>query len=169
MKCAQAGIGSSSMSSSEPRINPSWTLPTSSAFPVFPHDPRDYGAPAFTAGYVLPTVRTIGPRDRLNQLWQVSDNLSIRIGSHAIKAGMSIARRNWTFDEAVNPRGTFNFDGTVTAGGTTATRDHQFADFLLGLSTSAQVSIEPFATRMNNWWQSYYLQDDWKLHSKSHT
>ena len=76
---------------------------------------------------------------------------------------MSIARRNWTFDEAVNPRGTFNFDGTVTAGGTTATRDHQFADFLLGLSTSAQVSIEPFATRMNNWWQSYYVQDDWKL------
>lgn len=128
-------------------------------------DPRNYGAPAFTAGYTLPTVRTIGPRDRLNQLWQVSDNLSARLGTHALKIGMSIARRNWTFDEAVNPRGTFNFDGTVTAGGTTATRDHQFADFLLGLSTSAQVSIEPFATRMNNWWQSYYVQDDWKVSS----
>lgn len=125
--------------------------------------PRDFGAPAFNAGYVLPTVRTIGPRDRLNQLWQIADNLSVRLGSHALKAGMSLARRNWTFDEAVNPRGTFNFDGTVTAGGTAATRDHQFADFLLGLSTSAQVSIEPFATRMNNWWHSYYFQDDWKV------
>jgi hypothetical protein len=125
--------------------------------------PRDFGAPAFTAGYVLPTVRTIGPRDRLNQLWQISDNVSVRIGTHALKIGMSIARRNWTFDEAVNPRGTFNFDGTVTAAGATATRDHQFADFLLGLATSAQVSVEPFATRMNNWWQSYYVQDDWKL------
>ncbi|MGH9630268.1 MAG: carboxypeptidase regulatory-like domain-containing protein, partial [Bryobacteraceae bacterium] len=125
--------------------------------------PRDFGPPTFTAGYVLPTVRTIGPRDRLNQLWQIADNLSIRAGAHALKVGMSIARRNWTFDEAVNPRGTFTFDGTVTAGGTAATRDHQFADFLLGLATSAQVSIEPFATRMNNWWQSYYFQDDWKL------
>ena len=63
----------------------------------------------------------------------------------------------------MNPRGTFNFDGTVTAGGVAATRDHQFADFLLGLSTSAQVSVEPFATRMNNWWHGYYVQDDWKL------
>ena len=27
--------------------------------------------PTFTAGYTLPTVRSIGPRDRLNQLWQV--------------------------------------------------------------------------------------------------
>jgi hypothetical protein len=125
--------------------------------------PRDYGAPGFTAGYVLPMVRTIGPRDRLNQLWQISDNLSIRSGSHAFRIGMSIARRNWTFDEAVNPRGTFTFDGTVTAGGTAATREHQFADFLLGLATSAQVSVEPFATRMNNWWQSYYFQDDWKV------
>jgi hypothetical protein len=126
-------------------------------------DPRNFGAPAFTAGYTLPSVRTIGPRDRLNQLWQVSDNLSIRAGAHALKIGMSVARRNWTFDEAVNPRGTFNFDGTVTAGGVSATRDHQFADFLLGLATSAQVSVEPFATRMNNWWHSYYFQDDWKI------
>ena len=133
MKSAQVGIDSSSMSSSEPRISRNWTSPTSSALPGVSTRPRDYGAPAFTAGYVLPTVRTIGPRDRLNQLWQVSDNLSVRIGTHALKIGMSIARRNWTFDEAVNPRGTFNFDGTVTAGGTTATRDHQFADFLLGL------------------------------------
>jgi hypothetical protein len=128
-------------------------------------DPRNFGPPTFGGGYVLPSVRGIGPRDRLNQLWQISDNLSVRAGAHALRIGMSIARRNWTFDEAVDPRGTFSFDGTVTAGGTTATRDNQFADFLLGLATSAQVSVEPFATRMNNWWHSYYFQDDWKATS----
>ncbi len=125
--------------------------------------PRDFGAPTFSAGYALPTVRGIGPRDRLNQLWQVTDNISIRKGGHFLKAGALVARRNWTFDEAVNPRGSFTFDGTVTAGGGTPTRDHQFAEFLLGLATGAQVSIEPFATRMNNFWQAYYLQDDWKI------
>lgn len=128
--------------------------------------PRDFGAPTFSAGYVLPTVRGIGPRDRLNQLWQGSDNISIRKGSHFLKAGALVARRNWTFDEAVNPRGSFVYSGLVTAGtSATATRDRQFAEFLLGLATSAQVSVEPFATRMNNWWQAYYFQDDWKVSS----
>ncbi len=128
--------------------------------------PRDFGPPTFSAGYVMPTVRGIGPRDRLNQLWQVSDNLSIRKGSHFLKAGALIARRNWTFDEAVNPRGSFAYSGLVTAGPTaTATRDRQFAEFLLGLATTAQVSVEPFATRMNNWWHAYYFQDDWKITS----
>lgn len=126
---------------------------------------RDFGPPTFTAGYTLPAVRGIGPRDRLNQLWQVSDNITIRRGAHAMKAGMTVARRNWTFDEAVNPRGSFGFDGTVTAAGATPTRDHQFAEFLLGLATTAGVSVEPFATRFNNFWQAYYFQDDWKIRS----
>jgi hypothetical protein len=126
--------------------------------------PRDFGPPTFSAGYVMPTVRGIGPRDRLNQLWQVSDNLSFRRGAHNFKAGALVARRNWTFDEAVNPRGSFDFNGTVTAAaGATGSRDNQFAEFLLGLATGAQVSVEPFATRMNNWWHAYYFQDDWKL------
>jgi hypothetical protein len=125
--------------------------------------PRDFGPPTFTAGYTLPAVRGIGPRDRLNQLWQVADNISIRRGAHFLKAGALVARRNWTFDEAVNPRSSFSFDGTVTAGGGTPTRDNQFAEFLLGLATGAQVSAQPFATRMNNFWQAYYFQDDWKV------
>ncbi|MBZ2177591.1 MAG: carboxypeptidase regulatory-like domain-containing protein [Acidobacteriota bacterium] len=125
--------------------------------------PRDFGPPTFSAGYSLPAVRGIGPRDRLNQLWQVSDNLTWRRGDHSMKAGLQIARRNWTFDQAVNPRGSFGYQGVVTSGPATVTRDHQFAEFLLGLATSAEVSIEPFSTRMNNFWQSYYFQDDWKV------
>ncbi len=126
---------------------------------------RDFGAPTFSAGYVLPTVRGIGPRDRLNQLWQVSDNLTIHKGAHSLKAGALFARRNWTFDEAVNPRGSFGFSGLVTSGTSALTRDHQFAEFLLGLATNAEVSVDPFATRMNNNWQAYYFQDDWKVKS----
>jgi hypothetical protein len=125
--------------------------------------PRDYGPPTFSAGYSLPAVRGIGPRDRLNQLWQLSDNISFRIGTHNMKGGGLVARRNWTFDEAVNPRGSFGYNGTVTAGAAAPTRDNQFAEFLLGLATDAQVSVEPFATRMNNFWQGYYFQDDWKV------
>ncbi|MEZ5400914.1 MAG: TonB-dependent receptor [Bryobacteraceae bacterium] len=126
-------------------------------------DPRNYGYPTFSgAGYDFPTTRGIGPRDRLNQLWQVTDNISVRKGSHFLKMGAVVARRNWTFDESVNPRGSFSFDGRTTAGGASPVREHGFAAFLLGLATGAQVSVEPFATRLNNWWQAYYFQDDWK-------
>ncbi len=126
-------------------------------------DPRNYGPPTFGAGFSLPSVRGIGPRDRLNEIFQFTDNLSIRRGSHFIKAGGMIARRKWTFDESVNPRGSFSFDGRTTSGGASPVREHQFASFLLGLATSAEISVEPFATRMSNWWQGYYIQDDWKV------
>jgi hypothetical protein len=126
-------------------------------------DPRNYGPPTFSAGpYALPAVRGIGPRDRLNQLFQITDNLSIRSGAHFLKMGALIARRRWTFDESVNPRGSFGFNGTVTAGAGTPTRDNQFADFLLGLATDAGLSVAPFATRFSNTSQAYYFQDDWK-------
>src|SRR6266436_957118 len=125
--------------------------------------PRNYGPPTFNEGYALPTVRGIGPRDRLNQLWQGTDNITWRKGAHFLKAGALVARRNWTFDESVNARGSFDFDGTVTSGSASPTLDHQFAQFLLGLATGAGVSVDPFATRMNNFWQAYYFQDDWKV------
>lgn len=127
-------------------------------------DPRNFGYPTFGgAGYDFPSTRGIGPRDRLNQLWQVSDNISIRKGNHFLKLGALVARRNWTFDESVNPRGSFTFDGRTTSGGAAPVREQGFAAFLLGLATDAQVSVDPFATRMNNWWQAYYFQDDWHV------
>lgn len=125
---------------------------------------RDFGAPTFSAGYDLPTTRTNGPRDRLNQLWQVSDNMSIQKGSHSLRMGMMVGRRNWTFDEGVNPRGTFSFDGrTTTLNGAPAVRENTFAAFLLGLGTSATISPDPFSTRMGNYWQGYYFQDNWRV------
>ncbi len=126
-------------------------------------DPRNYGPPTFSAGFNLPSVRGIGPRDRSNEIFQFSDNISIRRGNHFIKAGGMLARRNWTFDESVDPRGTFSFDGRTTSGGASPVREHQFASFLLGLATNAQISVEPFFTNMTNWWHGYYIQDDWKV------
>jgi hypothetical protein len=143
--------------------NPELDIANKIGIPGVSTDPRNFGAPGFSAGYTLPTVRGIGPRDRLNQLWQVSDNVTWIRGSHSFKFGGLFARRNWTFDESVNPRGSFNFDGRTTSGGAPSVREYQFAAFLLGLATGAEVSVEPFATRMNNFWQAYYFQDDWKV------
>ena len=143
--------------------NPALDIANIIGIPGVSTDPRNYGPPTFSAGFNLPGVRGIGPRDRSNEIFQVSDNISIRTGNHFIKAGGMVANRNWTFDESVNPRGSFSFDGRTTSGGATPVREHQFASFLLGLATSAEISVEPFATRMSNWWHGYYVQDDWKI------
>ena len=78
--------------------------------------------------------------------------------------GMMVGRRNWTFDEGLNGRGTFTFDGrTTTLNGASAVRENGFAAFLLGLGTAATISADPFATRLGNYWQGYYVQDNWRV------
>lgn len=126
-------------------------------------DPRNYGAPYFEQGYDLPGTQNEGPRNRLNQNWEVNDKISRSIGNHSLKAGLAITRRNWTFDESLDPRGSFSFDGAVTSGPEDPVEAHSFAAFLLGAATSAHISPNPYAARQNQWWQSYYFQDDWKL------
>ncbi|MBI3694269.1 MAG: TonB-dependent receptor [Acidobacteria bacterium] len=126
--------------------------------------PQNYGPPTFSgAGYELPTVRTNGPRDRLNQLWQGGDNLSIRRGNQSIKVGGLVARRNWTFDQSPNPRGVFTFDGRTVSGGVAPVREQGFAAFLLGLATRAEIATDLFSRRQNQWVHAYYFADDWKV------
>jgi hypothetical protein len=126
--------------------------------------PQNYGPPTFSgAGYDFPTVRTNGPRDRLNQLWQGGDNLSIRKGTHSLKVGGLVARRNWTFDQSPNPRGVFTYDGRTVSGGAAPVREHGFAAFLLGLATRGEVATDLFSRRQNQWVHAYYFADDWKV------
>ena len=131
--------------------------------PGVSQDPRNYGPPTFNnAGYDLPAVHYIGPADQHNQIWQVSDTLAFRKGSHSMKAGGTYFRRNFSFDEAFNPRGVFGFDGRTTSGGATPVREHNFAAYLLGLATNASISPDPFSNLMNANWQSWFFQDDWR-------
>ena len=128
------------------------------------NDPRNYGSPTFSLGYNVPTTSSIGPASQGNQLWQYEDNVSWQKGRHSLHMGAQIMRWNEWFAEAYNPRGTFSFDGrTTTLNGATPSSQNTFAAFLLGLATSAGVSPDTFQTRINSTWQSYYVQDDWKI------
>ena len=145
--------------------NPQYDIANLIGIPGVSKRPNDYGPPSFSLGYSVPQVSSIGPDYSGNQLWQYEDNLSIHKGNHSFKLGALIMRRNEWFQEAIAPRGSFTFDGRTTSGGGAPVRENTFASFLLGLATNASLSPQPFVTRLNNTWQSYYFQDDWRVTS----
>ncbi|MFN7933775.1 MAG: TonB-dependent receptor [Bryobacteraceae bacterium] len=133
--------------------------------PLVSRLPVDYGPPsvAITSGpdggySVFDLQRQIGPRVRANAVYNFNDIVSIQRGKHFLKAGVDMVRRGFTFEQARNPRGTFRFDGTYTGS--------SLADFMLGYVKRAE--INPNHTNTDLWalWQSYYLQDDWKVSSR---
>ncbi len=128
-------------------------------------DTYNYGPPSINNGFTNWTVRSNGPRTRMNQLWFYDVNSSLQIGKHLVKFGGRVYRQNWTFDEALYPRGTYVFDGQQTAGSQSPKAAHRFADFLLGGASSVTLNTTPIAVRQSNWNMGYYVQDDWRITS----
>ncbi|MCE5307295.1 MAG: TonB-dependent receptor [Acidobacteriales bacterium] len=126
-------------------------------------DPYNYGPPSISNGFTNWTVRANGPRTRMNQLWLYDVNSSLQVGRHLIKFGGKVFRQNWTFDEAVVPRGSYSFDGQQTMGPQSPKAANRFADFLLGLASSVSLNPTPLAVRQSNWNMGYYVQDDWRI------
>jgi hypothetical protein len=123
--------------------------------------PKEYGPPSISisgadGGYsVFDLQRQIGPRDRSNAIVQFTDTLSWQRGKHNIKIGADLARRYVTFDQARQPRGQFSFDGLYTGSA--------MADFMLGYVRTSLINPVPTSTRLTNTWQSYFINDDWRV------
>ena len=83
------------------------------------------------------------------------DSSSWQHGTHFLKFGADVARRQVTFEQARAPRGSFSFDGTYTGSA--------LADFMLGYVRNASINPAHTSTDLWNWWQSYYFNDDWKI------
>lgn len=63
-------------------------------------------------------------------------------------------------------RGTFNFVPTHTAEASVPGSGNAFADFLLGLATTASVGVGDAAVYGEAWRTGLYVQDDWRLGPK---
>ena len=129
--------------------------------PLVSKDPKFFGPPIVSIGgddgnfSTFGLQRTIGPRERSNGIMQVVDNLSLQTGRHYLKFGVDIARRLVTFNQARDPRGNFNFDGTYTGAA--------LADFMLGYVRAASLNPAVTVTDLTNTWQAYYFNDDFKV------
>src|SRR5262249_56211467 len=59
------------------------------------------------------------------------------------------------FGEAWGAGGRLSFGGSYTG--------RALADFMLGYLRNASINPAHTSTNLWNWWQSYYVNDDWKL------
>lgn len=130
--------------------------------PLVSRLPVDFGPPSISiangadGGYsVYDLQRQIGPRTRANSVYNFNDIVSIQKGKHFLKVGADFVQRGFTFEQARNPRGSFSFDGSYTGS--------SLADFMLGYVKLAEVNPDHTNTDLKALWQSYFVQDDWKV------
>jgi hypothetical protein len=141
--------------------DPAYDVAGLMGIPLISRRPEDFGPPSINVtgpdgGYSMYNLqRQIGPRVRGYGVWQINETLSWQKGRHALRFGVEIDRRNFSFDQARNPRGSFTFDGTYTGSA--------LADFLLGYVKQADINPTPTVTDLNTTWQSYFANDEWKV------
>ena len=130
-------------------------------------DPLEWGPPNFSisasgSALGLPGLRTAAPwNPNGGQIWHFADNLSLLVGKHSFKTGLTVMRRNNVFIETLTGRGAFSFGG---APGGAYTADG-LVDFMLGYMSAATVGVAALHGRPNQFWTAAYVQDDYKVSS----
>lgn len=141
--------------------DPAYDVVGKMGLPLVSRLPEEYGPPTISVsgpegGFSMYNLqRQIGPRVRSNAIAPFVDVVSWQRGSHFLKFGVEIDRRWVTFGQARAPRGSFGFDGTYTGSA--------LADFMLGYVRNASINPTRTNTDLKNFWQAYYVNDDWKV------
>ncbi|MBX5497156.1 MAG: carboxypeptidase regulatory-like domain-containing protein, partial [Bryobacteraceae bacterium] len=101
-----------------------------------------------------------------NYLHEFQDHVSWFRGKHNFKAGFNISRIEWD-DMTANPNlfGNVSFSNRFTSGGF-ADQGHPYADFLLGIPTSAARAFAPVRVDRQRWQYDFFVTDDIKLTSR---
>jgi hypothetical protein len=135
------------------------TLPSSIGFAISPQFANAAGLPfiGLPSGDINLGFSTNGPQPRIDQNYQLDEELSYIIGKHQLKFGFD-GRRFWTTSVfGARNNGSYTFDGA----GTYSTGD-PFADLLLGFPDSyGQSSGGPWDGRSQEFYS--FAQDSWSV------
>lgn len=135
-------------------------------------DPRTSGIPTFEIpGFsAYSRLDNFGPIFRNDRTYNVSLNSTWVSGDHELRFGADVVRlelNHWEAGGLASPRGGFTFPGGVTALGPRASPDpfNGYAQFLLGLTSTAGKSLQPELMTGREWQLGFYFRDRWQVTS----
>lgn len=133
--------------------------------PFGPEYPLNGGLPQGTI-YGLSGWGSPGTSVESQNVYQILDNVTKTYRDHSITAGVSIQNLRFFYRYAADPRGYYGFTGTYT-GSPAASISTGFgpADFLVNQMNYAGISNGPYINDQQ-WYDSAFIQDDWKLMRK---
>lgn len=101
-----------------------------------------------------------------NHLEEFQNHVSWFRGRHGLKVGLHLTRVEWD-SLAANPNlfGSVTFSNRFTSNRLTG-QGHPYADFLLGIPTSAARAFPPVRVDRNRWQYDFFFVDEWKVNSK---
>jgi hypothetical protein len=98
-----------------------------------------------------------------NFLNHFQDHVSWFRGRHNLKFGVSFVRVEWdNYNAPGNLFGNVNFSNRFTSGGV-AGQGHAYADFLLGIPTSADRAFAPIRVDRTRWQYDFFVTDEFKV------
>lgn len=117
------------------------------------------GVPEFEISSFLGGVSSPGhPRDILNHIFEIGDNLTWVKGPHTLKFGVEFRRLSYK-DQITfligDEYGDYTFDGSITG--------NDFADFLLGYPSQTSFAQNGPDGKPYGYHYGGFAQDDWKL------
>jgi hypothetical protein len=104
------------------------------------------------------------PLQNIDNVFQYQGALTWTRGSHTVKAGAALIRRQFTPGQSTSPRGTFSFDNNNT-NNTSGSGGNSIASFLLGYPSAASMAQTLVWQGLRVWEPGAYIQDDWRVTS----
>lgn len=140
------------------------TLFDAFGFRGIPREPGVTGLPRIAIpGFADLGEATFLPNFKISETFQINDDISLVRGNHSLKTGFNLRYVRSFFNISGQARGSFTFNGVFTQDPQSRARTGSaFADFLLGLASSATLSNLTLGDIRYQYWGGY-VQDDWKV------
>ena len=133
-----------------------------------PADPLSFGLPYFNVtNYSFVTDNPTLPQSQRDNLWNVSDSVSVMRGRHSIKFGGNYVHFQLNYLQSNLRRGRYDYTGVFTSSDGTATNDGDpLADFLLGLPQNTTRTAGSGQAYLRQNVTAGFIQDDWRIFPK---
>ena len=112
-------------------------------------------------------TNAIGGPTAGSNFYSLRDTFSYTRGHHSLKFGGEVLLQKDIQDTLLNNYGTYAFNGTATANGSSNPKvpGNALADFLLGIPSTITQDA-PIRALTNSWFTSVFAQDDYRIHPR---